>query len=131
MYITLETDYAIRMIRQLLVEKKRLDARTLSQNTDVSLRFALKILGKLVASGLIRSYTGIQGGYEVVRSAEEISLYDVIEAIEGPYHISRCLDNGYCCPRNAQSACRVHCVFNEINAEFSDRLRRTTFDMLL
>lgn len=131
MYITLETDYAIRMIRQLLMEKRRLDARTLSQDTDVSLRFALKILGKLVAAGLIRSYTGIQGGYEVVRPAEEISLYDVIAAIEGPYRISRCLDHGYCCPRNEQNACKVHCVFHELNAEFSARLRQTTFDTLL
>lgn len=131
MYITLETDYAIRMVRQLLVEDKRLDARTLSRDTGVSLRFALKILGKLVTAGLIRSYTGIQGGYEVLRAAKDISLYDVIEAIEGPYHISRCLDSEYCCPRNTDDACRVHRVFDEINAEFCGRLRRTTFDMLL
>ena len=131
MYITLETDYAIRMVRQLLLTGKRMDARTLSKETDVSLRFALKILGKLVSAGLIRSYTGIQGGYETARGVSEISLYDVIEAIEGSYRISRCLDGEYCCPRNTGDVCHVHQVFEEINRDFSERLRRTTFEQLL
>jgi Rrf2 family protein len=47
-------------------------------------RFLLQILRNLVTHGLLRSTRGVDGGYSLKRSAKEISLLDVIEAIEGP-----------------------------------------------
>jgi Rrf2 family protein len=47
-------------------------------------RFLLQILRNLVAHGLLRSTRGVIGGYTLARSPEEISLLDIIEAVEGP-----------------------------------------------
>ncbi|MGN0674985.1 MAG: Rrf2 family transcriptional regulator, partial [Oscillospiraceae bacterium] len=55
MHITLEADYAIRIVHCLAKSKKRLDAKTIAEQTTVTLRFALKILRKLVASGIVKS----------------------------------------------------------------------------
>jgi Rrf2 family protein len=48
-------------------------------------RFLLQILRNLVTHGILRSTRGVDGGYALVRPASEISLLQVIEAIEGPY----------------------------------------------
>ena len=54
MHITLETDYAIRIILYLAKSEQRADAKKIAEETDVTLRFALKILRKLVASELVK-----------------------------------------------------------------------------
>ena len=89
MHITLETDYAIRIVECLAVSGRKMDAADISVKTDVSQRFALKILRKLVHSGIIKSYKGAQGGYELALPPEKITLRTVVEAVEGPYHFSR------------------------------------------
>jgi Rrf2 family protein len=48
-------------------------------------RFLLQILRNLVTHGILRSTRGVDGGYALVKPADQISLLDVIEAIEGPY----------------------------------------------
>ena len=53
MHITLEADYAVRIVQVLAQSNKRLDAKTISEMTGVTLRFSLKILRKLVAAGII------------------------------------------------------------------------------
>ena len=62
MHITLESDYAVRIVSCLSHQNKRLDAKTMSEKTCVTIRFALKILRKLVAGGIIKSFKGTQGG---------------------------------------------------------------------
>ena len=91
MHITQESDYAVRIVYCLAREARRMDARTISEQMAISLRFSLKILGKLAQSGLVVSYKGNRGGYELSRPAAQITLRQVIEAVEGPYRLSRCL----------------------------------------
>jgi len=121
MHITLETDYAIRIVQCLVNAKKRLDAKTISEQANVTLRFSLKILRKLVSTGVIKSYKGTQGGYELNRPAEEISLYDVVETIEGTYVFSRCLDSAYTCMQEEGTGCS--CGFRDVFEDISETVR--------
>ena len=105
MYITQETDYAIRIVYCLAKSGARRDARSISEEMCVSLRFALKILGKLAQGGLVSSFKGNRGGYELARSAKDISLKDVIDVVEGPWRLTRCADDGAACNRSAQATC--------------------------
>jgi Rrf2 family protein len=94
MRITQEADYALRIILLLSNSESVVSAKTISDNVSVPLRFTLKILSKLVGGGLVQSYKGAKGGYELKRPAGEISLLDVIEAIDGKIAINRCLEFG-------------------------------------
>lgn len=94
MHITQESDYAVRIVYCLAKCGTRRDARGISEEMCVTLRFSLKILGKLVSSGIVESYKGNRGGYELARPASEITLKDVIDAVEGPYRLSRCVGEG-------------------------------------
>ena len=144
MHITLETDYAIRIINTLVKAKQEqpskegkgaaarrccLDAGTISQRTDVPQRFALKILHKLVSGGIVRSYKGVYGGYELCAEPSELSLYDVIELVEGEYMFSRCLDDKYGC--SCENPCSYRQVFGHISKLVKDYLCVQTFDKLV
>ena len=81
MHITRETDYAIRIVYCLANTQGRKDAGTISEEMGVTLRFSLKILHKLVKCGIVKSYKGAKGGYELSRPASEINLKQVISNI--------------------------------------------------
>lgn len=130
MYITLEADYAVRIVDCLARNATRMDAKTLSAHTGVTLRFSLKILRKLVAEGLIRSYKGTQGGYELALPPEQISLGRVIETVEGPITISRCVGQGeFVCSRleNPEGYCRFNKTYAEVAEMVRERLYKEHF----
>ena len=85
MVMTLEADYAVRIVEYLTKHPERRDAKTISVETQIPLRFSLKILRELVAEGLVCSFKGDKGGYTLAKSPEEITLRQVIELVEGPY----------------------------------------------
>ena len=84
MYFTKETDYAVRITRYLAAQQNRMPAKDIAEHTDVTLRFALKILNKLVGAGLVTSYKGKTGGYELAAPPAQIDLRQIVETIEGP-----------------------------------------------
>jgi Rrf2 family protein len=128
MVMTLEADYAVRIVDLLSQSEQRVDAHSISDRTRVPLRFALKILRKLVASGIIVSYKGAHGGYAIARGADQITLRQVIEAVEGPYMISRCQRTKYSCTHTA--SCRFHEIYDEISLLVRQKLDSYTFASL-
>ena len=123
MKITREADYAVRIVYVLMQEQRVMPASEISERTGVTLRFALKILRKLVSAGIIKSYKGTQGGYEIARPLEEITLNDVIETVEGPFALSRCLRQDYDCGQSCCGDGDCNCVFRGIYGEISEEVK--------
>ena len=130
MYITLESDYAVRITAELCRTQDKLDAKTISERTNVTLRFSLKILRKLVAAGIVKSFKGTQGGYKIAREPSEITLKSVIEAIEGKYYFSRCLDPEAECNRGASGSCQFQDAFADITKTVGEKLESYDFARL-
>ena len=129
MYITLETDYAVRIVTELCKYDHKLDAKTISTNTLV-LRFAVKILRKQVSLDIVRSYQGVQGGYQLNKAPKEITLKTIVEAIEGTYCFSRCLAEGGECNRGASGKCCNQKAFAEITEQVNKLLDSYDFEYL-
>ena len=129
MHITQESDYAVRIVYCLAKCGTRRDARGISEEMCVTLRFSLKILGKLVSSGIVESYKGNRGGYELARPASEITLKDVIDAVEGPYRLSRCVGEGGAgeCNRGASGCCSFQEVWRQVTEGVNAKLASVTF----
>ena len=127
MKINLETDYAVRIVQCLADSGCRLDAGSISEKTGVTQRFALKILRKLAAEGLVRSFKGVGGGYELALPPEEITLLRVIETIEGPLVISRCQQSDYKCDHPSDCTCYFHRLYNEVAADIQKKFGSVTF----
>ena len=127
MHINLESDYAVRIVHQLARSQQRVGAKTLAQCTDVPPRFAVKILQKLAAAAVVVAYKGAQGGYALARPAGEITLRQVIEAVEGPYRFSRCLNGEYACHCKDGEQCPYQTVFDEVTSLVIAKLDAVTF----
>jgi FeS assembly SUF system regulator len=83
----------------------RLSATELAAETGVPLPTAQKLMGLLAASGLLSSIRGARGGFALARPAGEISLADIVEAVEGPIAMTVCSSGGTDCALDAH--CRV------------------------
>lgn len=91
------TDYAILMMVELTREGEMLSAQALAERIHVELPTASKVLKLLAGGGLLESYRGANGGYRVGRSARDISVAEVIAAIEGPIAMTECsVEEGLC-----------------------------------
>lgn len=79
--------YAVRATLQLAEKQSAtpVPCSELASRGNMPERFLLQILRNLVTHGILRSTRGVEGGYSLVRPPQDISLLDVIEAIEGPY----------------------------------------------
>ena len=129
MRITLESDYALRIVSALSEYEGVVDANTLAEKTSVSLRFALKILHKLVQGNLVSSFKGSKGGYKLKLPAEQITLKRVIELIDGPIAIVRCLDSTENCSLNCdKTACAYHHIFDKISLDLAAKLQNITIN---
>lgn len=133
MRITQEADYALRISYLLAKRREIVGAGSIAEGIGITESFALKILRKLSASGLVRSKKGVNGGYELSISPKEISMRQVIEAIDGPVEISRCLSEDYVCSRmgDCKGDCAFHMIFDKINLMLTNKLDGVKLDAVL
>ena len=134
MRFALETDYAVRIIAVLAdnaqAENKLMGAATIGEATCIPKPTALKVLRQLKDSGFIHSSIGVNGGYRLARQPNDITLMQVIEAMEGKLEISRCLSDNYECSRTGKNhtSCKFHCLFDNINQKLVTELSCITFE---
>lgn len=129
MRITLESDYALRILTAMAKYTVVTDAKTISEDTSVTQRFTLKILHKLCKGGLVESFKGVNGGYKLKALPEDITLKTVIELIDGPIAIARCLDSEEGCSLNCdKSACDYHHIFDIISIALANKLNKITIN---
>ncbi|MBR4875507.1 MAG: Rrf2 family transcriptional regulator [Clostridia bacterium] len=132
MRITHEADYAVRIAYVLGSENKMLPARDISEKSGVTLRFALKILRKMAADGIVVSYKGSCGGYELAVPPAELSLGRLIECIDGPLEITHCLSEGFDCTRvKDKRICQFRKVFSEISVDLRNKLYGLTLSQFI
>lgn len=125
MQITRETDYAIRCVLYLAGKRGSVTmVDEISRGKSIPKSFLAKILQKLGKAGIVRSYRGVKGGFELARSPDKISLLDLIEAIQGPVAMNACaLDESVC---SLSGSCSVHPVWIEVRREVESLLRKKT-----
>ncbi len=128
MRITQEADYALRIVSQLAITHTVCGAAELAETTGVPARFAHKILRKLLQAGIVRSYTGAKGGYTLLRPADELTMREVIEEIDGPIEITKCADEHYVCSKNGacKASCIYHRVFRALARDVAEKMGRLT-----
>ncbi len=116
MHITREGDYAVRVVVALAAAPEASIVRTedLSETTGVPRPYLKKIVQALCRAHLVETRQGQGGGVWLRRDPATITLRQMIEAIEGPILVNRCLARAGACPRD--NFCPVHPVWRRIQA---------------
>jgi Rrf2 family protein len=101
----------------------------ISKENDIPRNFLAKILQKLAKAGLVRSFRGVKGGFQLSRRTSEITLLRVIEAIQGPVFLNKCFVNQKACSRRKE--CTVHPLWNIMAECVTERLGNCSIEILL
>jgi len=127
------TDYAFRTALHLaqLPPDSVVNGQTLAAKEAIPPRFLLKIMRSLIQAGLVRSYRGVEGGFGLARPSDEISLLDIVIAMEGPIAIHRCLADRQACNKHCCQECPVHATLGRLQETFVDGLRDMTLTKLI
>ena len=95
---------------------------------DIPGQYLTQILGALVRAGLLQATAGRSGGYRLARPPGEITLLDVVEAVEGDVTLARCVLRGGPC--DWETVCPLHDEWGKAQRAVRTQLRRTTFARL-
>ena len=97
--ITRDTDYAIRALRFIAKNKKKIvTVSELVKELRIRRPFLRKILQVLNKKGILKSYKGLGGGFELAHQPQKIFLLDVMKIFQGKFKLSECLLNKHICP---------------------------------
>ncbi len=129
MKITREADYALRIVAMLCSEKKQIEAKQISEQKLIPYRFTLKILRKLVQADIVKSYRGVNGGYILKRKPNEITFKQIIEIIDGPIAINRCISEPEICKNVGD--CQIQKRLLRVQKQFAEELGKIDFNMII
>jgi Rrf2 family protein len=127
MQITRQADYAVRAVLYLarLGPEQRAATSQIAQEQQIPPSFLAKIVSQLSVAGLLQTSRGARGGVSLARSPEQISLLEVVEAIDGPILLNECVsENGAC---SFGDDCPIGQIWCEAQAELVERLKATNF----
>jgi Rrf2 family protein len=127
MQITRQADYAVRAMVYLaqMGQDRRAATSQIAQDKQIPPSFLAKIVSQLSVAGLLQTSRGAHGGVSLARSPEEITLLDVVEAIDGPILLNECVSENNGCVFGEK--CPMKPVWCDAQAELVNNLKNTTF----
>jgi len=131
MRITRKSDYGLRAMFELAKNFNRtsVSIADIAAKHGIPDPFLEKIMQELRESGLVEAIHGRGGGYTLKKSPAEISIRDIVRALEGPVALVTCLDPELRC--QIEGGCPTSAIWNLINAKFEESLGSLTLaDML-
>jgi Rrf2 family protein len=131
MQITRQADYAVRAVLYLarLEPTQRAATSQVAQEQHIPPSFLAKIISQLSIAGLLHTSRGARGGVTLAREPKDITLLEVIEAIDGPILLNECVaDNSVC---TFDDDCPLRPVWCDAQEELVNRLKGTTFQLML
>jgi Rrf2 family protein len=126
MQITRQADYAVRAVLNLSRSgDQRIATSAIAEAQHIPPSFLAKIISQLSIAGLLHTSRGARGGVTLARDAKDITLLEVVEAIDGPIQLNECVgDNGIC---SFDETCPLRPVWCDAQEDLIGRLKSTNF----
>jgi len=125
--ITKLTDYGVVLMTHVAgsIDRQPWNARDLAAEASLPLPTVSKILKSLVRGGILDSHRGVKGGYSLTRDPSEISVAEIIGALEGPIAITECVASapGSC---DQEALCSIRANWQLINRAVYGALEKIT-----
>lgn len=127
MQITRAAEYAIRGVLYLCSQPEGSVCllNEISEKQGIPSSFLSKIFQNLAKGGMVSSFRGTGGGFTLIKDPTEITLLDVVEAVEGEICLNVCLTNGSVCEN--RPTCPVHSVWCDAQEHLVTLLRSRNF----
>lgn len=124
--ISKQVEYALTLLQTLgkLEVGDFLSLRSFSDESGISFLYLQRIARSLKSADIVQAQMGSHGGYFLSRSAHNITLKEVIEAVEGPYGVVDCLREGKSCKH--EHGCNVKSLFEQMNNRIVKEIEQMT-----
>ena len=125
------TDYALRAMVNLTGHygEEPVSTRHIAQAEDISYELACKLMQKLHNAGLVKSSMGSNGGFALSKKPDKINMLEIIEAIQGPLSLNRCMLEENICPN--KDCCAITVELAKLQKYIGKYLLGLTLDELL
>jgi Rrf2 family protein len=124
------TDYSLRAMVYLALHgrEKPVSTKEISTKQQISYQLACKLMQKLQKAGLVESVMGSKGGFILKRDPKTITLLEMVNSIQGPIVLNRCLVDSYSCERG--KGCPVHLQLFGLQEKVNEYLSDITLEDL-
>jgi len=131
--LSIEEDYALRAIIFLSCQPKgKVNfVSDIAENQRIPVNFLFKILRKLVKKGIVKSFRGPHGGYVLDKDPAQITFLEVIETIDGPLVVNRCLNTAPISRCVLEDSCKMMSAWERIQLNIKEELGALTIADLL
>jgi len=129
--ITNQADYALRAMIYLarLGFGKRAPSNVIAEEMNMSRIFLSRINTQLVNARLISTWRGARGGVALTRPPSDISVYEILTAVDGPIRLVGCLEDPDCCPFSG--TCPLHKFWIRTEEVLTNQLKSTSLQDLI
>ena len=129
--LTKKTDLAFQALSAIAeADGERVNGAELATQLDISTQYLPHVMAPLTKAGWVSSVSGPRGGYTLTTTIDNISLLDLIEAVEGPVDETRCLHLGPV--HGASGSCALHAPWTKARQALLDELSTTELsDMIV
>jgi Rrf2 family protein len=129
MHISRKSDYALRALAFISSQKpdKKSSISEIAESESIPRDFLAKILKELTRAGILKSFQGVTGGYQLVRPPRSISFLNVIEAMEGPLRVNLCAGVDNDCGCSQFPDCNMKAFWDKVQASLSKTLSEANF----
>ncbi len=128
--VTKLTDYATVVLTVLASDPDTVaSAAGLAERAGLETPTVAKLLKPLAQAGLVEAFRGVNGGYRLARPATDISLVEIVEAMEGPLGMTECSVHAGAC--GIEHSCNVRASWRRINDVVADALRGVSLAQML
>ena len=131
MQLNMTTDYAVRILLYLGITGRITSSGEIAHEMVIPANYVPNIIKKLRDKGLVSARYGPKGGYELGKDANDITLLDVVETMEGSIKIKRCLEEDQYCSRDATAHCAIHDVYASSQSGLEETLAASTIAQLV
>lgn len=131
MKLSTRTRYGVRAILELVASQGEgpVQIKTIAHRQDISVKYLEQLMAILKSTGFVRSVRGAKGGYILAKSANQIKLSDVFNALEGPVTTVECVGDKDYCTRAADCVARQ--VWAEVQKAIESVLQSLTLQDLV
>lgn len=125
------TDYALRAAIHLAANygQEPVPAKHIAEQENISYQLACKLMQKLVKSGLVKSIMGSKGGYVLAKKPENISIGEIVNVVQGPIHLNKCMNGEFKCEKADE--CPINKKLNSWQSSLNSEFANTTLDDLV
>lgn len=130
MQLKISTDYAIRIVLYLAMKEEGISLKELSEILKFESQYVIKFSKKLYDKGIV-NIDEMEEHFSLLKSPKEITMFDIINAMENTIKINLCLEEDKYCSRFATDTCAVRKFYCELQNDIENSLKnKTIYDLL-